>query len=474
MTKAKRTDSRTWISLALAALVTAAFLPDARGAAFELPDHGSVALGRAGAFTAKADDLTAIYYNPGGLGRIKGTKFLFNSNLINCNATFQRTGLDPNIYSNDYQRPFSPVSNEAGIFFNPFIAVSSDFGLKDFTFVVGGYGPHSYGNHRYPLNGAQRYSLVENDIMILFYTVAVAWQPSKRFGVGLSLQWAHMPKFNVSMMISGSPAGEPENSTLDAFNTLRVSDPFAPTAILGVWFSPMEGLQIGLSGRPPIFLDASGKLAFTPPSATPNIKLTSDNVRISLSLPAVARLGVRYVYKDIFDIELDIIGEFWSVIERVKVTTNTAIDTGMGMVPLDQIVQVKNMNDTISFRLGGDWNILKGKVPLTLRVGYLFETGAYPPETTNLEYLSSTRHGLTFGVSVRYKAVEVSLAYAHIFQSTVTAAGGLVRMVTPLLDPTDPNKDKVVGDGVYSSGYDVFSLGLIIHFDSFYGQSKKK
>ena len=54
------------------------------GAAYEFPDNGAVAMGRAGAFAAKADDGTAIYYNPAGLaiqatGVHVGASFMFAS-----------------------------------------------------------------------------------------------------------------------------------------------------------------------------------------------------------------------------------------------------------------------------------------------------------------------------------------------------------------------------------------------------------
>ena len=48
---------------------------------FEFPDNGTEALGRGGAFTAKADSPLAIEYNIGGLAKQRGTKLLFDSNL---------------------------------------------------------------------------------------------------------------------------------------------------------------------------------------------------------------------------------------------------------------------------------------------------------------------------------------------------------------------------------------------------------
>ena len=61
----------------------------------EIPDNGTEALARGGAFTAKADDATALQYNVAGLARQRGTRLLFDGNLILSTLNFQRDGVYP-------------------------------------------------------------------------------------------------------------------------------------------------------------------------------------------------------------------------------------------------------------------------------------------------------------------------------------------------------------------------------------------
>ena len=49
---------------------------------FEFPGNGTEALGRGAAFTAKADSPLALDYNVGGLAKQRGTRLLFDSNLV--------------------------------------------------------------------------------------------------------------------------------------------------------------------------------------------------------------------------------------------------------------------------------------------------------------------------------------------------------------------------------------------------------
>jgi long-chain fatty acid transport protein len=67
----------------------------------EYPDNGARALGRGGAFVAKADDPTALYYNPAGLGLLGGTNLLLSVNLVDVTHSFQRA---PDIVQTNVRR----------------------------------------------------------------------------------------------------------------------------------------------------------------------------------------------------------------------------------------------------------------------------------------------------------------------------------------------------------------------------------
>src|SRR6476619_4986590 len=80
----------------------------------ELPDNGTEALARGGAFTAKADDATALQYNIAGLARQRGTRLLLDGNLVLSTLDFQRDGNYPDQPSAATPwggTPFPKVSN---------------------------------------------------------------------------------------------------------------------------------------------------------------------------------------------------------------------------------------------------------------------------------------------------------------------------------------------------------------------------
>jgi len=122
----------------------------------EFPANGTEALGRGGAFTAKADDGTAFEYNVAGFARQRGTRLMLDLNLVFSTLEFQRAGVYPDDPKNPATpwggQPFPKVRDTGGVFAAPFFGLSTDFGALDrWTFAVGVYGPSSVGNRTYPL-----------------------------------------------------------------------------------------------------------------------------------------------------------------------------------------------------------------------------------------------------------------------------------------------------------------------------------
>ena len=159
------------------------FLPaEALAAGFEIPDNGTQALGRGGAFTAVADDGSAIEYNPAGLTQQKGLSLTIDSNFINHHVSFLRTTPDG---TND-SVPIQEVHNSAGTFISPLAAISygrSFLPLDAFAVAVGFYTPSAEGKYVFPTPGndpaadaPNRYQLIQNNIVIVYPTISVAYK----------------------------------------------------------------------------------------------------------------------------------------------------------------------------------------------------------------------------------------------------------------------------------------------------------
>lgn len=465
------------IALILGSLLAVAVAPGARAGGFEIPDNGTFALGRGGAFIVRADDPTALILNPGGLSRLSGTHILLNHVLIWENARFTRQPTDlPQ--GQDYGfDPTAPVENERPLFpLGAMFIATTDFGLDNWTFAAGVYGPSAHGSKEYPVDGGQRYMLTKLDSVLLYANLAVAYGVDEHWGVGLTLQYAMAPKVKLQLVADGSPGGQLNAyySGNDVEAVIDMKDMTSFSAIAGAWFRIVPEIEVALSGRIiPAKFNLEGDITLeNVPGQTQfsdaQREITNSSASMDITVPPSARAGVRYRHLDgereVFDVELDVVYEAWSLMENYNVDLNGEIQLFTG-APAPDTQIAKRWKDTVSVRLGGTVNLLDDMLQLSL--GGYYETGAVPKNYEHLDFLSFDRVGLGFGVRGAVGPVRLSASYAHVFQEDrkVDERYAKVYQVRPI-DPC-PGCDGNAGwsgvpanAGKFESSYDMLAFGL--------------
>ncbi len=470
--------SRAWPAL-LATLVLMPATVSAGG--FELPDNGARAVSRGSAFSVRADDLTAIAHNPGGLSRLRRRHLLSSLYIIHAPMRFTRAASAvPQNDSNDpgSTEPLAPVENQTPWFaLGGMFVASTDFGLDGWTFAIGAYGPNAAGSQKWDVRGGQRWMLVELEALIVYYSLAVSYGKQDKWGVGATFQIAHQPQTKLSLVVDGTPGGaqNPYYSPTDVLATISLAAPPAPTLIVGGWVRPIPSLEFGISGRVvPVNLDASGDITL---ENTPGGSKFSDSqlavegsaARLRLLLPPTARAGVRYRHlegdKERFDVELNVVYEAWSMLDRYNVELDGIIKLFASHEAPDVTIE-KRWKDTFSVRLGGTYNL---DAPLSLSAGAFYETGAVPNAYTHLDFPSFDRLGLAAGVSGNVGNLTWTVAYSHIFQETrkVDEAYAKVYQQRPISECPDgcDGYDPVPANaGTFESSYDIFAVSAAYRF----------
>lgn len=403
---------------------------------FEVGDQGAWAAGRGGAFLVKASDLSAIEYNPAGLARLRGTRFYYSHRGVHRDVWYRRARtLDwsDSIHGAPRRVGFDAVTDAESWFLpGSMIAISSDFGLDNWAFAAGVYGPSAIGNARYPEDGPQRYMLTEMDVLILYYTLSAAWKHKDLFGVGVSLQWVDVPLMSIELVVDGNIAPkmvEPVESDYDMRARISGSDRVGATAILGAWAKPHPNIEVGFSARVvPIPIDLDARLSVSaenlqldePPVLTKD-GVPNNKVRFKMNMPAKFRAGVRYVQRDgdreVFDLELDLHYDLWSIMERFTTEVGLSTKVGGATVDIDKIHIERNWQDTVSVKLGGDWNAVPDV--LWLRAGFFYESPAISHGYEYLDVFSFHRFSPSTGLTVRFWKFDLSLAYSYIYQLPV-------------------------------------------------------
>ncbi len=445
--------------------------PSAYAGGLEIPDLGARAVSRGGAFTAKADDPTAVAHNPGAVSKLKGLQFAWNHNLLWSNLAFTRSeSVIPDTRSGAKDdAPFERQENETPLFaLGGFLAATYELPVEGLVVGLSVFGPSGSGHAEYSNTGGQRFMITETDALILYYSLSVAWG-TDTYGFGATLQWADLAKLDYKMVVDGTTAStlNPYGSTTIVEGHISVKDRFAPAAILGAWWKPIPSIELGLSGRPfPIVFEAEGDVSVTnvADGGTFNeqqLEIDDSSAAFDLVLPATAHIGARYVHDDLFDIELDFVWEGWSEVERYDIDLEGIIALFGRDEAQDAIIE-RSWKDALSLRLGGTYNVLDW---LGVSAGGYWERGVMPDNYAHLDLLSLDRLGVGGGFEMDFGKVEFVVAYMHTFQPdlSVDEEFGKVyqqRPVTPCPDGCQGLSGVPANAGKFESSYDMVSIAV--------------
>lgn len=415
-------------------LLTLTVALPASGAGYYAGTKGARAAGRAGAFTAKADDLTAVTFNPAGLSHLEtglvqvSNRFSYNASAFTRRPTLDWSNLEGGVPP---YVEFPTVHNdEPWQLLDPLVGVASKLGLRDWAFALVAFAPAGAGRAAFPLEGGQRYMMVRREAIILNYSASAAWRYRDTFGLGLSLQWIHVPRLRYSLVIDASQfraAANPVTSELDMHATTQGSDPFTFNAVLGAWYRPAPYLELGLSGQLiPSQIETDSALGIDPvrPEVVGEVVLRRDgeaanDVSVTLPLPVTVRAGVRYRHlqgeRELFDVELDLSYESWSRVKHFALESDGIQASLLGQfLDVGRIEVEKQWRDTFSASLGGDYALLADL--LTLRGGLFYESAVASPAYANVDFVGGQQLGGTLGASLLLTGVELALSYEYRVQ----------------------------------------------------------
>ena len=450
----------------LASVACVGAVPQAWAAGMEYPDNGTIAIGRGGAHAANPEDGLAFQYNPAGLAQQTGLRLHLDSRLA-----WQATRFTP-------ASGASAVENSEQPFLAPAGALSYGFGavgpLSNLTIAVGATGPSAIGKSRYPVDGAQRYAIDSTNYFIGYYSAAVAgeWKRgdfSARLGLTGQLVQGTAQFDQAVWSAPGAYKQVPADRNGDSQATFTGSSGLIPTFVVGLSISPTRDVDIGISYRPKIEFDAPGTLDIQLAKAASNIGATiaGNDARLQLTLAGMLRAGVAWRPHPQWRLELDGVWEQWSAMQQIRIKTNNINVVGgldpSKTTPVTDVVFEKNMQDAFSVRLGGDHDVLPGR--LTVRAGFVFETSAIQKNYASVDFPNWQREVVSVGASVNLWGAWLDLAYAHHFvESQHVTDSQVVQQVGPTLPLLKPSISSVVGNGDYDSHLDIVSLSLRVPF----------
>jgi len=400
---------RGWkvVSVLLVLLFTAS---TSFAAGFRLPEAGAKAMGMGFAFTAQADDPSAIYFNPAGLTQLKGTNLMLGVTYVRENGG-EFTGTTP---VDDFTTGFTTVKNETQKsldFFIPNLYVTRTTNDGYISYGVGVFTPFGLGQeYENKSTSIFRNQITKIDLQTIVVNPTIAFKVNDMLSFGFGVDWMYGKA--ILEKTPWSPLLIPGGQNGNAFDLKLDGDGDAWGYNFGVLLKPTENFRIGANYRSPFNLkikDGDVTVSNVNPGAAGSAAANGTKASVTVAMPATFALGASYTMGRL-TVNADADWTFWHSYSSLPINfeSNALPDSNAP----------KNWKDVIAGRFGAEYRVTD---PLALRVGFAYDPSPVPSETMGPELPDADRLNYMIGVGYKIGPVTIDVAgmYVDKFDRTV-------------------------------------------------------
>lgn len=369
------------------------YTTSAQAGGFALYEASIRANGMLGAFSAYADHVSTIYYNPAGLSKLDGFQFSGGTTFIRPNSSFR----GPLPYSTkEYE-----MKDQTFTVPNAFASYQIKKGL---TAGIGVYAPFGLGTH-WPEDWVGRSEAVKSEISTLFLNPAIGYTlPDFGIGtirIGAGLQMAVYGDVTLSRAVTDFvPEGD--------FRLEGSLDEPAYGYNAGILYAPSDFITFGFTYRSEVQTTFSGNAEFInlPESGFPS----GVKGNTTLDLPSSWVAAVNIQPADNLTFEVDFVRWGWSSYDDLTINFDQIIPA-FGDNSLNR---PRDYEDVWQLRGGVEYKHFL--VPeLTVRGGLAYDNTPVPDHTYDPTLPGADR--ILYSIGATYHVtnqLSVDLSYIHI------------------------------------------------------------
>lgn len=396
---------------------------------FSIYEASVRANGMLGAFSAYADHVSTIYYNPAGLGGLDGIRVSGGVTVIAPRSSF-RGPLPSSVPYPDSQLEYE-MEKQNFVVPNVYASYELEDGL---TAGLGVYAPFGLGT-KWDANWAGRTEAIETEIQTIFVQPTVGYALPD-FGLGEI-------KLGAGLMVAAygnvklSRAVESFAVSNDIFALDGQLDKPAIGYNLGILYAPVDKFTLGFTYRSEVEVEFSGEADFgdLPTALFP----PNTNGGTTLDLPANWVAALNYQHNEHFSVEADFLWWGWSSYDELVIEFDQTIPA----FGSNQLASERGYNDSWQIRVGSEYKdaLVEG---LTLRAGVAYDKSPLPIEHIDPTLPDADRWEVSGGLSVDVTD-QIAIDASYIFIQSEERV----------------NRESVNGfHGVYNTYANLPSLGL--------------
>ncbi len=367
---------------------------------YQLNEHGAKAVAMGGAFVARADDPSAIFFNPAGLSFVKGFHVMVGGTLILPSTTF--TGP----YPNNTETKMNSLS-----FFPPnaYITYNFDNGLAA---GVGVYTPEGLGTD-WPKDWVGRFIITKINLQSFNINPTVSYSflnDMVAIGAGFDYVLGNVDLERYYPTVFSDSAGNPITPFIHLTGNAKGTG-----FNFGIMLKPAENLSLGFSYRSKITYKVDNGTATYTGADGLTSELPSGTASTSLPLPETWYAGIAYKGSN-YSIEADYQFVGWSAYKQLSITFQNPGPSG-NPAPI-----IGDYTDSYIMRVGGEYKL---NDMWTMRAGLFYDKNPVPDAYDVPILPDADRIGINVGVGVNLTnniALDASYMFLPFKQRTITTS----------------------------------------------------
>ncbi|MFP5213153.1 MAG: OmpP1/FadL family transporter [Acidobacteriota bacterium] len=365
---------RIWGAILFMAFVTVlAGTQPGFGAGFALYEGSARGNALGGTLVGRADDASALFYNPAGITQLPGLQIMGGFTAIAPKTDVVIGGVSHESLDNIWTPPHFYTTYQFTDRMWLGLGMFSQYGLgTEFESTW----PGRFNNYK---------AIIQS----LTFNPTMAFKISDKLSLaaGVDVVWfdLELRQFirgtNVDQTLAGDSTGYGYN--------------------LALHYKPCDYARIGISYRSQVTQEVVGDADFTP-----NTLFRDSGVEGSVTLPDMLFLGVTIYPMDRLSLEVGGVFTHWATFDELTILYDTPLPTGA-----TRATSPKNWHNTWRFQFGAEYKTTDW---LDLRVGYSYDEEPVPDSTVDYIVPANDRHLISFGPGFHWNNWTLDLSYTYL------------------------------------------------------------
>jgi long-chain fatty acid transport protein len=367
----------------------------AYGAGFALYEGSARGNALGGTLTGRADDPSAIFFNPAGITQLPGFQVMGGATAIlpKTDVVTTEGGIETTTESEDSvwipPHLYSTYQHSDSIWFG--LGILSRFGLGT----------------EFDDDWPGRYNSYTAIVQTLSINPNVAFKVNDKLSLaaGVSAMWFDL---ELEQKIDfGSAVGTPHLLDVDQELT---GDDWGYGFNLAAHYKAFDWMSLGISYVSRVDQDVEGDVDFTKPAGVPDEYFNDTGASGEITLPDMWFLGAAFYPADQWSVEVNALWTGWSTYDKLCIAYDEAILPGV-----TEVTKRKDWDDVWRFQVGVEY---EAKDWLDLRFGYVWDESPIPDETVDYLVPANDRHLYNIGCGIHWDQWIVDLSYTYLYIET--------------------------------------------------------